>query len=330
MDFQTQGAAWLEGLRTRRRNPVKAGTISCYSSYLRNWIWPTIGSVDLANFGNGAMKEFVQHLGTFNIGPKTTTEIVQAVKQVMSSATDQEGDLLYPRVWKPNFIDLPLVEKKKQKTPTIGAEDLARDIRLSGPVVGPFLAMLGGTGLRIAEALALRIGDDRCNTGWIPEKRLILVRTQIQRTLEVSPKTEAGYREVDLSPKLNQTLIDLAGKRRGGFLFENTKGGHLHQTTLWKNVLSPLGIPGFHSLRRFRITRLREYGCPEDIIRYWVGHAGQDITDRYSKLAENIELRRTWADRVGLGFDIDIRQKSEVVCPTKDLKIAPITASVVA
>jgi hypothetical protein len=43
----------------------------------------------------------------------------------------------------------------------------------------------------------------------------------------------------------------------------------------------------------------------EDIIRYWVGHAGEGITDRYSKLAENVELRKEWARRAGLGFELD-------------------------
>ncbi len=53
------------------------------------------------------------------------------------------------------------------------------------------------------------------------------------------------------------------------------------------------------------MTHLRELGVPEDIIRYWVGHAGKDITDRYSKLAENVELRKEWALRAGLGFCLD-------------------------
>jgi hypothetical protein len=65
------------------------------------------------------------------------------------------------------------------------------------------------------------------------------------------------------------------------------------------------GILGFHSFRRYRITRLRELGTPEDIVRYWVGHAGEGITDRYSKLAENVELRKQWALRARLGFDLD-------------------------
>jgi integrase len=68
--------------------------------------------------------------------------------------------------------------------------------------------------------------------------------------------------------------------------------------------LKSLGICGFHTFRRYRITRLRELGTPEDIVRYWAGHAGGGITDRYSKLAENKELRKQWAVRAGLGFEL--------------------------
>jgi hypothetical protein len=38
--------------------------------------------------------------------------------------------------------------------------------------------------------------------------------------------------------------------------------------------------------------------------RFWSGHTGQGITDRYSKLAENVELRKEWAARAGLGFEL--------------------------
>jgi hypothetical protein len=66
------------------------------------------------------------------------------------------------------------------------------------------------------------------------------------------------------------------------------------------------GVKGFHSFRRFRITRLRERAIPEDIVRFWAGHTGQSISDRYSKLAQNAELRKKYAgpDEAGLGFDI--------------------------
>jgi len=93
-------------------------------------------------------------------------------------------------------------------------------------------------------------------------------------------------------------LTTVAGEpifnKDGKFLCEGTMRAHLKS----------LGICGFHTFRRYRITRLRELGTPEDIVRYWAGHAGGGITDRYSKLAENKELRKQWAVRAGLGFEL--------------------------
>jgi hypothetical protein len=50
---------------------------------------------------------------------------------------------------------------------------------------------------------------------------------------------------------------------------------------------------------------LSEVGISEEIIRSWLGHPDQTISDRYSKLAENVELRKQLAARAGLGFEID-------------------------
>jgi hypothetical protein len=37
----------------------------------------------------------------------------------------------------------------------------------------------------------------------------------------------------------------------------------------------------------------------------YVGHSnGSDITNRYSKVSENLEFRRTWAEKVGTGLDL--------------------------
>jgi hypothetical protein len=43
---------------------------------------------------------------------------------------------------------------------------------------------------------------------------------------------------------------------------------------------------------------------PDDLINYWVGHAGKNVTDAYSKLKLDLEFRKQVAQRVGLGFDL--------------------------
>ena len=45
-------------------------------------------------------------------------------------------------------------------------------------------------------------------------------------------------------------------------------------------------------------------GAPEDILRFWVGHTPESVTDRYSKLAQNVSFRKEWAEKIGVGFKL--------------------------
>jgi integrase len=58
----------------------------------------------------------------------------------------------------------------------------------------------------------------------------------------------------------------------------------------------------FHSFRRFRVTHPREYSVPEDILRFWIGHADKSVTDRYSTMKQRIDSRKEWAEKAGAGF----------------------------
>jgi integrase len=169
-------------------------------------------------------------------------------------------------------------------------------------------AVLSAAGLRIAEALSVRVGGTEDQTSWEAPTAMITIRSSIYNGAEQHRvKTEAAKRVVDLDTQLNAAIARFVVGQNiqpGAFLFQSRSGRAMHLRTATAR-LKKHGIPGFHSFRRFRITRLRDLGTPEDIIRYWVGHASEGITDRYSKLAENVELRKEWALRAGVGFSLD-------------------------
>jgi hypothetical protein len=74
----------------------------------------------------------------------------------------------------------------------------------------------------------------------------------------------------------------------------------------------------FHSFRRFRVTHLRKQRTPEDLLRFWIGHGDETVTDRYAKLSEDMAFRKAQADRVGIGFSLSfVPRHNEVVpcCP---------------
>jgi integrase len=294
MNFNEQSAVMVARLATRKRNPAKPATLRTYTSLLTKLILPRIGHIGLESFNNGALKAFVESLD--GLSPATIVSAATLVKQVIASAVSSDGDPLYPRQWNAEFIDLPTVTNQRQ--PTVSLEQLTAALGNRHKILW---ALLAGTGLRIGEAQALRFGDDGMHTAWIDERAVITVRTAFYRGQEQPyPKTLAGVREVDLTPELNHYLRGLLFPyAQGSFMFPQA------QSTL-RESLSGLGIPGFHSFRRFRATHLRICGAPEDLIKYWLGHAQVDVTNKcYVKSNENLAYRRQWAEKIGLGFQLE-------------------------
>ncbi len=78
---------------------------------------------------------------------------------------------------------------------------------------------------------------------------------------------------------------------------------------------------GFHAFRRYRVTHLRKQRVPEDLLRFWIGHADKSVTDGYSKVKEDVEFRRFTAEQAGLGFHMPTVAPKLPVAP-----IAPKTA----
>lgn len=308
MTFATQGRAYIDRLKTRNRRPIKPATVAAFESYLRNHVVPHIGSAELEPFNNGALKSFVQTLIDKKLSPKSITEISAFVRSIVGSVLDEDGNQVYPRTWNLDFVDAPPI--KKQRQPTVTKEflqDILRDrtVRIRDRVL---LALMACTGMRIGEALALQMGPDPSDqtTVWDVNERLIRVRKSVWRGRLQDPKTAAGVRDIDLSTPTNKMLQEFAkGRDQGVFLFSTKSGKPLQQSHVNKYILKPLGIPGCHTLRRLRVSHLREVGCNEDILKGWLGHSnGNDITNRYSKVSENLELRRTWTERVGTGLDL--------------------------
>jgi hypothetical protein len=65
-------------------------------------------------------------------------------------------------------------------------------------------------------------------------------------------------------------------------------------------------------MRRFRTTWLRKRQAPEDLIKFWLGHAKQSVTDGYSKLADDEEFRKEVAGKIGTGFAVPASMRPKV------------------
>lgn len=304
--FREQAAWWINHVQHRNRKPIAPATFESWKGCLDVWILPNLGDLPLASVSNLALKGLVEKMVKAGLSPKTVNTYSQVVKAVVASAVNEEGEQIYPRKWNHEFIDMPVVQRSKQNTPAFTGDVVGGILRLAKGYKRVFLALLAGTGLRAGEASGIEI-DKHISEDF----KTLYIRQKIRRAkLETFLKTDAGRRDVDLCPDLAAMLKTYVGERTSGFLFRNRKGNFLSQTNLLRRGLHPalkkLGQPkaGFHAFRRFRTTWLRKNRTPEDLIRFWLGHADQTVTDGYSKLREDVEYRKEVATEVGFGFEI--------------------------
>jgi hypothetical protein len=124
-------------------------------------------------------------------------------------------------------------------------------------------------------------------------------------------KTEAAKREVDLHPDIAEYLQRFIGGRTG-LLFHTANGtphlyGNLEDHWLTPRVTN-MGLDeegmGWHSFKRSRKTWLRQNRCLEDINNFWMAHKPSTMSELYSHLHEELQVRLDEAQRVGYGFSL--------------------------
>jgi integrase len=258
----------------------------------------------LSSVNNLAVKEVIAKMaaekknGMPRFSAKSISNYVQVIKMVVASAINEKGELIYPVKWNHDFMDLP--EVKDQRTPTFTAEEIGSIISEAQGQYSLLYAVLAGSGVRVEEAFALQVEDVRGT--------VLHVRHSLWRGKLYSPKTPAAIRDVDLVSSLAEAVHDHIGGRTSGFVFQTSAGTALARSNVLRRSLHKILVKmgrekcGFHAFRRFRVTHLRKQRVPEDLLRFWIGHAPESVTDGYSKVKEDIEFRRFTAKQAGLGF----------------------------
>lgn len=313
--FRQQAAWWINHIQSRKRRPIAPATTAGYRSYLKNWLNPFLGDSTLASVDNNTAKGIVARLTEAGLAPKTIVEIVAVLKAVLASAVNNDGKQMFPREWNHEYIDLPVVDPKKQRRPTLTSKQVTDVVARSKCRYQALYALLAGTGLRIGEALAIKLDEySEEHTTISSDRRTIHVRKSIWNGKEQKPKTENAIRSVDVPTTLATYLNSFAGDRSSGFLFQTDSGLPLGQSNVLRNSLHNLGVEGFHCFRRFRTSHLRKNRVPWDLEKFWIGHANKDVTDKYSEqLKDDVEYRREWAEKVGVGFVVPRVPQSNVV-----------------
>jgi Site-specific recombinase XerD len=310
--FKQQAQWWLDEMRAgrivsrKKRKPIKPATLAGYQAAV-NWLNETIGNKALADIKNEVAKQLVIRMREANLADKTIVNYFQVVKAVVASAVSNEGEQLYPRNWNFHFIGLPVIDEKKQRKPSLSALEVEQILGRAKGRYKVLLALLAGTGLRIGEALGLKLGEHLSG-----DFSTIRVRQSVWRGSIQAPKTDNAVREIDIPACLAALLKISVGGRASGFLFQSKSGRPLTQRNLLRDGLGKIRRDmrledgkAFHAFRRFRTAHLRKNRVPWDLQKLWLGHANKDVTDRYAEqLKEDVQWRKEVAESAGLGFKL--------------------------
>jgi integrase len=310
--FQEQAKIYLQTAVSRKRKPLR-DTVSIEGA-MNKWIYPAIGDLPLAYVDNLTVKPLVEKMSAASLSPRTVNKYVEYIQQVVKSLKAPNGEPVHKKTWDAETMDLPIVNHSEQKRPSLKAKAISKLITDSTGQEQALYVLLAATGMRISEALGLEVRHI------VNDGRTIRVEQQVKKDrprIVKYLKTDASKREIDLHPDVAEYLRQYtAGK--SGLLFQTANGTpHLYNKLedrwltprLIKMGLDEKGM-GWHSFKRFRKTWLRGARCLEDINNFWMAHKPKTMSELYSHLHEELELRLEEAERVGNGFTIP---KTDVV-----------------
>lgn len=261
-------------------------------------------------------KSEIAELAEKPLSAATIHSYVSVAKMVVASAVNDDGVKLYPREWNHKFIGMPKIQKKEQNAPCFSRVVMTGLANYEARRERALFTLLGATGPRIGEMLGVEV-DKHISRDF----RTITFEQKVYKgKLEARLKTAAAYRQVDLSLAGADVLREYVCGRKSGFLFRNLNGGPLDMSDLLRGHLHPalkaLGFvntstnnhkAGNHAFRRYRNTYLRNHTqCPEGLRKFWMGHADEDMGDRYDKICEDLPFRLEMAEKCGLGFDLPL------------------------
>lgn len=273
---------------------LKRSTQSSYRANMAEHVLPALGGVKLLELSRGDAQRFVTALAGKSLAWQSVKNIWTTLSAVLTAAVEYgylernpaRGIKLSPRgPAKIRFIPCP----DEFSSLVARLTEPARTIAL----------LLAGTGMRIGEAMALRVEDvDLVN-------QQICVRQDVWHGYLDSPKSAASAANLPIGPRLASVLAQhIAGLGgQSGFLFANEAGRPLDPKYLaWMNLYpaqESLGLPRFswHAPRHLHATRLGMNNVPVRIAQAQLRHRDPALTlNVYTHVIE--EARRKAVEQV--------------------------------
>src|SRR3984893_6185368 len=270
--------AFVKEWRTNVAVNLKGSTTRAAESHLLAHILPKLGTHTLTEINTKAVQTFVASLATGGRSRKTVENVLLTLSSILRTA----------RAWDyacGNFslrdITMPREGVKKEQR-CFTDEEVGKILAAAPEPFGTILAVTAVLGLRIREALALRVSDVDF------ARKIVRVRQSIDAaTRKVQAvKSSASSADVPMPSQLADRLRKHLQAHDGttDLLFINRRGRPFSANKIREKVLHPLlerlGIPrgGFHSMRHGATSALLADGATPAVVQKQLRHSDPRIT----------------------------------------------------
>lgn len=257
-------------------------------------ILPALGDLRLLELSRGDVQRFVTALAGKSLERQTIKNVWTTLSAVLTAAVE------FGYLDRNPACGIKLGAREPRKERFIPSPiDFSHLVSHVSEPARTIVLLLAGTGMRIGEAMALRVEDVDL------ENLEVHVRQHIWHGHLDSPKSNASAATLPIGPKLAFVLAQhLARQERStGFLFANARGCPLDPKNLARRLLYPaqksLGLPRFswHTLRHLHATRLSARNVPVRIAQAQLRHRDPALTlNVYTHVIE--ESRRRAVEQV--------------------------------
>jgi integrase len=278
--FSAYALEWLETYQGRTARGLDAGTREGYRQCVTARAIPLLGNKRMTDIGPRDIRQLVQTLTDSGLAPGSVRKYVAPLKALFATAVEDELIKSNPAA----SVRIATVRDDEDDEPAnaMTPDELARLLAEIPDDRREFFEFLAKTGLRISEAIGLRVGDvSRSDEG----RPCVRVRQQLYRGQRKRLKTRDGRRDVPLTPDLARRLWHRQGDDNAP-LFPAARGGHLNERALRRDVLDPAaaraGVPWvtFHTFRHTCASLLFASGKNAKQVAGWLGHSDPAFTLR--------------------------------------------------
>ena len=256
---------------------ISGKTLGTYDSQLRLHLIPHFGDKPLTAINTALIRKWVSKLAENKTGATTIRQSYRLLRQIMESAFLEERISRNPCAG----IKLPKIVTAEKRG--LSREELTA-LALECGQYGPLIMFLGSTGLRIGEALALRVGDVDKDNSTVTVERSWTKDATGRSVLGTSTKTGAS-RVVPIASEILESLGPFFESKSGqDWLFIGPRGKVMDYDWLRQRIFMPavkkLGLTGvtIHSLRHTCASLLIRLGAPITTVSYILGHASVKMT----------------------------------------------------